>query len=240
MWMGRLPIPHGDLFGYPRHSVWNPADRQRHLGGWVEGVGPKMILREKTLASCIALAASLLFSGCIMMPIPYKGYPHKSVIGQVLDAETQEPIADAKVTMGLYGSKSNKPFKELVYTTSDSSGFFAGRARRTEKRPVYIVFPLLPFTSNYRYLQFRLLVEMPGYSTVEVQWPGMEHSGWLGLNPFLFEKEIYLEPIQLARGRSIDHTVYKIKAPHKRDKRMFWNPPEELEVLPVESARTSE
>lgn len=46
---------------------------------------------------CIALLIPAFCNGCLMLPIPYKGYPHKQFQGRIIDKSTQQPISGASV-----------------------------------------------------------------------------------------------------------------------------------------------
>lgn len=145
------------------------------------------------------IGGGFLCTGCIFLPVPYKGYDHLSVEGRLLDAATGKPIEGANIEW----VSRVKAIKSEAHSSSPDGDFRMPSKKRV--RFGYALFPLLlpydPIRPPY------LRIEQEAYRTAFIETSFGAHTGWLW-NSMLREKRVDLGELSLVPDPDLPPVVY--------------------------------
>ena len=109
---------------------------------------------RKTLIAVLLLSAFSFLAGCIAFP--YKYTVQQEAFGHVYDAQTNQPIADALITVTKIDDGTGKP-KITSQTRSDSEGYFT--LPRVKKWGVFTI----PNENQWIRLQWKITITANSY-----------------------------------------------------------------------------
>ncbi|MCX7046814.1 MAG: hypothetical protein NTX50_15170 [Candidatus Sumerlaeota bacterium] len=112
--------------------------------------------------------ACLLITGCVMVPIPYRGYPHNTIKGIVVDESSGKPVAGADV---IFEFVSHERHRVSIQTKDDGS--FLIQPKR-EWAFYYKIFTMEEFFGAGN----PMIINKQGYETSGFWWSYFQHHEW--------------------------------------------------------------
>lgn len=86
--------------------------------------------RPQSLILFIGITFLVFANGCVILPLPYKGYPYEQILGRIIDQNTHQPIENAEIGLRYLVPAFPAPRIWIHPGKSDKDGLFIIDPRR--------------------------------------------------------------------------------------------------------------